>query len=74
MTYMITVHKGVVKSYLSGVKDMELRTRIPHGLSSGDTLLVAQSGTHNRVVMGMYVRFVVKLSPDEMFDKFYKNI
>lgn len=74
MTYMITILKGFVKLFLSGEKDMELRTRIPQGLQSGDTLIVAQSGTHNRVVMRMKVLSIVKLSPDEMFDKHYKNI
>lgn len=74
MIYMISLHKGFVKSFLAGDKDIELRTRIPHRLRPGDILLVAQTGTHNKVVMQMSVLSVIKLSPDEMFSKHAHSI
>lgn len=74
MIWMITLHKGFVKSFLGGEKKVELRTRVPKGLHSGDTIVVAQSGTHNKVVMRMSVLSVVKLSPSEMFENYGKEI
>ena len=55
MIWMITLHKGFVKSFLAGEKDIELRTRVPKALRPGDIVLVAQAGTHNKVVMRMSV-------------------
>ena len=74
MIWMITVHKGFVKSFLAGEKDIELRTRVPKALRPGDIIVVAQSGTHNKVVMRMSVLSVIKLSPSEMFERYYKGI
>ena len=74
MVWMITVHKGFIKSFLEGEKDIELRTRVPKALRPGDIVLVAQSGTHNKVVMRMSVLSVIKLSPAEMFRKHWKGI
>ena len=74
MVWMITVHKGFVKSFLEGEKEIELRTRVPKVLRQGDIVLVSQSGTHNKVVMRMAVLSVIKLSPSEMFDRYYKEI
>lgn len=74
MVWMITLHKGFVKSFLEGEKDIELRTRVPKALRPGDIIVVAQSGTHNKVVMRMSVLSVIKLTPDEMFDKYWKGI
>lgn len=71
---MITLHKGFVKSFLEGEKDIELRTRVPKALRPGDIIIVAQSGTHNKVVMRMSVLSVIKLTPDEMFDKYWKGM
>lgn len=71
---MITLHKGFVKSFLEGEKDIELRTRVPKALRPGDTVLVAQAGTHNKVVLQMSVVSVIKLRPDEMFDKYWRGI
>lgn len=64
---MITLHKGFVKSFLEGEKDIELRTRVPKALRPGDIIVVAQSGTHNKVVMRMSVLSVIKLAPKEMY-------
>lgn len=64
---MITLHKGFVKSFLEGEKDIELRTRVPKALRTGDIIVVAQSGTHNKVVMRMSVLSVIKLTPKEMY-------
>ena len=74
MIWMITVHKGFVKSFLEGEKDIELRTRVPKALRPGDIVLVAQSGTHNKVVLRMSVLSVIKLTPSEMFERYYKGI
>lgn len=74
MTWMITLHKGFVKSFLSGEKDIELRTRVPKALRPGDIILVAQAGTHNKVVMQMEVLSIIKLSPAEMFSTNWKGI
>lgn len=74
MTWMITLHKGFVKLFLAGEKDIELRTRVPKALRPGDILLVAQAGTHNKVVMSMSVMSVMKLPPAEMFKMHYKGI
>lgn len=71
---MITVHKGFVKSFLEGEKDIELRTRVPKALRPGDIVLVAQSGTHNKVVMRMSVLSVIKMGPGEMFAKYWRGI
>lgn len=68
------MHKGFVKSFLAGEKDIELRTRVPKALRPGDIVLVAQAGTHNKVVMRMSVLSVMKLSPAEMFRLHYKGI
>ena len=71
---MITLHKGFVKSFLAGEKDIELRTRVPKALRPGDIIVVAQSGTHNKVVMRMSVLSVIKLGPGEMFAKYWRGI
>ena len=71
---MITLHKGFVKSFLEGEKDIELRTRVPKALRPGDIIVVAQSGTHNKVVLRMSVLSVIKLGPGEMFAKYWKGI
>lgn len=68
------MHKGFVKSFLEGEKDIELRTRVPKALRPGDIIVVAQSGTHNRVVMRMSVMSVIKLGPGEMFAKYWRGI
>lgn len=74
MIWMITLHKGFVESFLAGEKDIELRTRVPKALRPGDIVLVAQAGTHNKVVMRMSVLSVIKLSPAEMFQVHHKSI
>lgn len=74
MIWMITLHKQFVKSFLEGEKEIELRTRIPKMLRPGDIIVVAQSGTHNKVVMRMTVESIIKLSPSGMFEKYYKEI
>ena len=68
------MHKGFVKSFLAGEKDIELRTRVPKALRPGDIIVVAQSGTHNKVVMRMSVLSVIKLGPGEMFAKYWRGI
>lgn len=68
------MHKGFVKSFLAGEKDIELRTRVPKALRPGDIIVVAQSGTHNKVVLRMSVLSVIKLGPGEMFAKYWKGI
>lgn len=74
MVWMITLHKQWVKYFLSGEKRIELRTRVPKALQPGDVIVVAQSGNHNRLVMRMTVVSIIKLSPDDMFDKYAKDI
>lgn len=74
MVWMITLHKDFVKSFLAGEKDIELRTRVPKALQPGDIIVVAQSGTHNKVVMRMSVLSVIKLGPGEMFRLYWKGI
>jgi predicted transcriptional regulator len=74
MVWMITVHKGFVKSFLEGEKDIELRTRIPKDLQPGDDILVAQAGSGNKVVLHLMVWRIHKLSPAEMFRKYWKGI
>lgn len=71
---MITLHKDFVKSFLAGEKDIELRTRVPKALQPGDIIVVAQSGTHNKVVMRMSVLSIIKLGPGEMFRLYWKGI
>lgn len=74
MIWMITVHKGFVKSFLEGEKDIELRTRVPKALRPGDIIVVAQSGTHNKVVLQMSVLSVIKMGPGEMLAKYWRGI
>lgn len=74
MIWMITLHKGFVESFLAGEKDIELRTRVPKTLRPGDIIVVAQAGTHNKVVMRMSVLSVIKLSPAKMFETYYERI
>lgn len=74
MVWMITVHKGFVKSFLEGEKDIELRTSIPKELKEGDDILVAQAGSGNKVVLHLMVWRIHKLSPAEMFRKYWKGI
>lgn len=74
MVWIITLHKQWVKYFLSGEKRIELRTRVPKALQPDDVIVVAQSGTHNRVVIRMTVASIIKLSPDDMFDKYAKDI
>lgn len=68
------MHKGFVKSFLAGEKNIELRTRVPKALRPGDIIVVAQSGTHNKVVMRMSVLSVIKMGPGEMFRLYWKGI
>lgn len=68
------MHKGFVKSFLEGEKDIELRTRVPKALQPGDIIVVAQSGTHNKVVLQMSVLSVIKMGPGEMFAKYWRGI
>jgi len=74
MVWMITLHKGFVESFLEGEKDIELRTRIPKELKEGDDILVAQAGSGNKVVLHLMVWRIHKLSPAEMFRKYWKGI
>lgn len=74
MVWMITLHKQWIEYFLSGEKRIELRTRVPKVLRPDDIILVAQSGTHNKVVMRMTVVSIIKLSPSNMFDKYAKDI
>ena len=74
MIWMITLHEDFVKSFLAREKGIELRTRVPKALRPGDIIVVAQAGTHNKVVMRMSVLSVMKLPPGEMFRLHGKNI
>lgn len=74
MLWLITLHKQFVKSFLEGEKRIEIRKRVPKALQPGDVIIVAQSGTHNKVVMRMTVVSIIKMSPDDMFDNYAKDI
>ena len=74
MVWMITLHEEFVKSFLDGTKSIELRTRVPKALKSGDVIIAAQSGSHNRVVLQMTVESVVKMNPIGMFAMYCRDI
>lgn len=73
-TWMITLKEKYVHLFLTGKKCIELRTRVPKALQQGDEIIVAQSGSHNKIVMKMTVSFVYKFSPTTMFHYFGEDI
>lgn len=69
MFWAITLHKQFVKSFLEGDKKVEIRTRIPKGLRSGDWIFVIQEGSGGRVVMKLRVLIVLKMSPKMLWER-----
>ena len=74
MFWAITLHKQFVKSFLEGDKKVEVRTRIPKALRTGDWLFVIQEGTGGRVVMKLRVFGVLKMSPAVLWERRWKEI
>lgn len=74
MFWAITLHKQFVKSFLEGEKKVEVRTRVPKALRTGDWLFVIQEGTGGRVVMKLRVFGVLKMSPEILWERRWKDI
>ena len=65
--WLISVKKKYVEAYLSGEKDIELRTRVPKALMPKDVILVCEKGSGGKVVMQMTVVSVVRENPYTMW-------
>ena len=74
MFWAITLHKQFVKSFLEGEKKVEVRTRVPKALRSGDWIYVIQENTGGKVVMRMRVLGVLKMSPQVLWERRWKEI
>lgn len=74
MVWMLTAHKGFIRSILDGEKTVEVRTRIPYELNVGDVLLFCQSGNGNNVSLRAYVGGIIKTTPGILFENFYRQI
>lgn len=67
MNWAISLHKQHVESFLKGDKKVEVRTRVPKALRTGDWLYVIQTNSGGRVVMMLRVAEVIKMSPTELW-------
>lgn len=74
MFWAITLHKQFVKSFLEGDKKVEVRTRVPKALHSGDWIFVVQEDTGGRVVMKMRVAGILRMSPMMLWERRWKEI
>lgn len=67
MIYMITLETAFVHAVKNGEKTIEVRTRIPKKLSSGDILLIAQKSSHGRVALRCRVAHILAIDPEILF-------
>lgn len=65
--YMLTLEEQYVQAIRHGLKTIEVRTRIPKKLASGDILLLAQKATHGRVVLRCRVAHILEMHPDQLY-------
>lgn len=72
MIWMITLEKKYVDAFMSGKKKIELRTRLPKNICSGDIILCAESGTNGQVVFLFKVTKIYKGSPQFLWG-LYRN-
>lgn len=63
MVWIITIKKKYVDAFLSGKKRVEIRTRLPKELCSGDVILCAESGSNGQVVFWFEITKVYGGSP-----------
>ena len=73
MVWMITLKEKYCYAILSGRKKMELRTRKPKELHSGDAVLVCMKGSHGHVPFYFTVDAIACCSPRVMWT-FNKNV
>lgn len=69
MFWAITLHKHFVKSFLEGDKKVEIRTRVPKALRTGDWLFIIQEGTGGKVVMKLRVAAIFAMSPEMLWKR-----
>lgn len=69
MNWVISLHKQYVKSFIEGDKKVEVRTRIPLALRTGDWIYVIQKNSGGKVVMKMRVLAVLRMSPEMLWER-----
>lgn len=74
MYWAISLHKQYVKSFLEGDKKVEVRTRVPKTLNTGDWVFVIQTDSGGRVVMRMRVRAIWRMSPELLWERMSHSI
>lgn len=67
MVYMITLENDFVQAVKNGKKTIEVRTRIPKKLASGDIILMAQKDSHGRVALRCRVAHILEMHPDQLY-------
>lgn len=70
MIYMLTLETAFVQAVKNGKKTIEVRTRIPRKLSSGDILLIAQKSSHGRVALRCRVAQILAIDPETLFSDY----
>ena len=68
--WAIALHPEYVKAFREGRKGIEVRTRIPRGLLSGDKLVVVETGSNGRVPIILRVDRIVKMSPAVLWQRY----
>lgn len=74
MNWAISLHKQFVKSFREGDKRVEVRTRVPKTLRTGDWLFVIQTDSGGRVVMRMRVRAIWRMTPELLWERMSHSI
>lgn len=69
MNWAISLHKHFVKSFLEGDKKVEIRTRVPSALRTGDWLYVIQTDSGGRVVLKLRVLAILKMHPQMLWER-----
>lgn len=74
MVWMITIEKKYCKAILDGRKKIELRTRIPLSLASGDSVLVCMKGSKGKVPFYFIVDAVINATPRILWDRCHHQL
>lgn len=74
MYWAISLHERFVKSFLEGGKRIEVRTRVPLALRTGDWIFVVRTDSGGRVVMRMRVRAIWRMSPELLWERMSHGI
>jgi len=70
MKWIISLHKGFIKSFMDGSKTIELRTKVPSRLRAGDEIYCVEIASGGWVRLKLRVGDIIASTPDEFFDNY----